>query len=547
MTLAARALGALTIPVLGVPLAASGAVAATAAQAARASPCRRRWTSPRPTRGSGCATPHAKPGVLAFAKLMVGELRRGHVGLGHHPQLQQRDHRALRGPGLGLDARARPSPTEKAIADSVVTLAVGPRRAGPARGHGPPVRHQVHHLEQASMWRAYAPERGWAAYTGSVAAHRPHPLLLHLGRRLRPHVLVDRQAVTTIDPGPPAPTPTTAPTTPSAVYTVLVLGSTGADVALAQRVIGVAADGQFGPITLAALRAWQAANGVPGDRPARRGDVGRDGGARQDPCARHHDDHDDHGGHAGTRLTAGPLRLDDPAPRLDRRGRGGPADGPADHGRRAVRPADRRRRASVPDPQPPSRHRRRRHHDVACAHGRGSPRAGDLPRRHGPTDPRAGPARHRRRPRGGDHGLHGIRRGGPAAGLERHRGAGPPAGPGRPGRRRGVRCPHGCCGQRLPEGPPAHGQRRRRRPRVEGPRGTGLPAAGPTARRCCARARPAAWSLVLQRALGVAADGRFGPRTEAAVKALQGRAKIARTGVVASVTWQALEAELRRR
>ncbi|HEX5525080.1 MAG TPA: peptidoglycan-binding protein, partial [Pedococcus sp.] len=53
--------------------------------------------------------------------------------------------------------------------------------------------------------------------------------------------------------------------------------------------------------------------------------------------------------------------------------------------------------------------------------------------------------------------------------------------------------------------------------------------------------------LVLQRALGVAADGRFGPQTEAAVKALQGRAKIARTGVVASVTWQALEAELRRR
>jgi peptidoglycan hydrolase-like protein with peptidoglycan-binding domain len=53
--------------------------------------------------------------------------------------------------------------------------------------------------------------------------------------------------------------------------------------------------------------------------------------------------------------------------------------------------------------------------------------------------------------------------------------------------------------------------------------------------------------LVLQRALGVAADGRFGPQTEAAVKALQGRAKIARTGVVASVTWQALETELRRR
>ena len=50
--------------------------------------------------------------------------------------------------------------------------------------------------------------------------------------------------------------------------------------------------------------------------------------------------------------------------------------------------------------------------------------------------------------------------------------------------------------------------------------------------------------VVLQRALRITADGQFGPQTEAAVKALQGRAKIARTGVVASVTWQALEAEL---
>jgi peptidoglycan hydrolase-like protein with peptidoglycan-binding domain len=51
----------------------------------------------------------------------------------------------------------------------------------------------------------------------------------------------------------------------------------------------------------------------------------------------------------------------------------------------------------------------------------------------------------------------------------------------------------------------------------------------------------------VQRALGVAADGAYGSQTAAAVKALQGRAKLARTGVVATLTWQALEAELRRR
>ena len=53
--------------------------------------------------------------------------------------------------------------------------------------------------------------------------------------------------------------------------------------------------------------------------------------------------------------------------------------------------------------------------------------------------------------------------------------------------------------------------------------------------------------VALQKALHIGADGDFGPKTESAVKALQGRAKIARTGVVATVTWKAIEAELRRR
>jgi peptidoglycan hydrolase-like protein with peptidoglycan-binding domain len=53
--------------------------------------------------------------------------------------------------------------------------------------------------------------------------------------------------------------------------------------------------------------------------------------------------------------------------------------------------------------------------------------------------------------------------------------------------------------------------------------------------------------VALQRALRIPADGAYGAQTTAAVKALQGRAKLARTGVVATLTWQALEAELRRR
>jgi peptidoglycan hydrolase-like protein with peptidoglycan-binding domain len=107
------------------------------------------------------------------------------------------------------------------------------------------------------MWRAYDPGRGWAAYTGSS----PHTDHIHFsfswdGADKRTSWWTGK-AVTTADPGPAAP-----PTAPSSVYAVLVQGSTGADVVLAQKALGVAADGIFGPQTHAALKKWQKANGV---------------------------------------------------------------------------------------------------------------------------------------------------------------------------------------------------------------------------------------------------------------------------------------------
>ena len=42
-------------------------------------------------------------------------------------------------------------------------------------------------------------------------------------------------------------------------------GSIGQDVVAWQRIIGVTADGQFGPATAAATRTWQAAHGVTAD------------------------------------------------------------------------------------------------------------------------------------------------------------------------------------------------------------------------------------------------------------------------------------------
>ncbi|WP_169797271.1 peptidoglycan-binding domain-containing protein, partial [Janibacter limosus] len=50
---------------------------------------------------------------------------------------------------------------------------------------------------------------------------------------------------------------------------------------------------------------------------------------------------------------------------------------------------------------------------------------------------------------------------------------------------------------------------------------------------------------VLQEALGLEVDGIFGSATREAVRALQARAHLTRTGYVGGVTWQALEREAR--
>lgn len=50
----------------------------------------------------------------------------------------------------------------------------------------------------------------------------------------------------------------------------------------------------------------------------------------------------------------------------------------------------------------------------------------------------------------------------------------------------------------------------------------------------------------LQKALRIPADGSFGPQTEAAVKAAQKAAKLTQTGVVALLTWKAIEARMPR-
>lgn len=52
--------------------------------------------------------------------------------------------------------------------------------------------------------------------------------------------------------------------------------------------------------------------------------------------------------------------------------------------------------------------------------------------------------------------------------------------------------------------------------------------------------------VALQKALRITADGKFGPITEAAVKSAQASAKLSQTGVVGTLTWKAVEARMPR-
>lgn len=256
----ARALGVITIPALTVPLAAAGADAATVPKPPTKSLPSALDVAP-PYQAQRLCDPTAKPGVLSFANLMVGHYKTGvaAAGISRNCNSGVTEHSEGRAWDWMLSVNNK---DQKAIADSVTAWLSAPdaqgRPGAMARRFG-----IMYIIWNKKMWRAYDPARGWAAYYGSS----PHTDHIHFsftwdGAYGRTSWWTGK-ALTTISTGPATtPKPTTPPTTPSAVYSVLMQGATGADVKLAQKVIGVTQDGVFGPQTAAALRAWQGAHGV---------------------------------------------------------------------------------------------------------------------------------------------------------------------------------------------------------------------------------------------------------------------------------------------
>jgi peptidoglycan hydrolase-like protein with peptidoglycan-binding domain len=258
----------LALPALTVPMAAQPAAAV------QAPPTR---TLPSgldvyvPYQGQTICDPVARPGVLAFARLMTSHYGMGSTGL--------IGRTCGSGPSEHYDGRAWDwmlnvnNPSQEAVAQSVLAWLTGPDKNGVkgamARRFG--IMYIIH---DRKMWRAYATERGWAPYYGSS----PHTDHIHFsfnydgaagrtswwtGVPTTSYLTSLPRAGSTLPTTPPS-TPTT-PTTP--VPTTAVVLSPGmrseAVRQLQVRLGNLPTTGYYGDQTKARVTAYQAFVGLP--------------------------------------------------------------------------------------------------------------------------------------------------------------------------------------------------------------------------------------------------------------------------------------------
>lgn len=201
--------------------------------------------------------PTTKPGVLAFAQLLNSHYGTRYYGIGRPCASDVSEHYQGRALDWMINAA---KPDEKALADAVVNWLVAPDSQG--RPGAMARRFGINYIIwNRQMWRSYAPERGWAVYTG-VSPHTDHiHFTFHWDGALKRTSWWTGKALTTISDGPAAPAPEPVSSTG---YPVLRVGSTGAHVITVQRIVGTVPDGDFGPLTKAAVVAWQGRNGLAG-------------------------------------------------------------------------------------------------------------------------------------------------------------------------------------------------------------------------------------------------------------------------------------------
>jgi putative cell wall-binding protein len=272
--------GWLTVSALAVALAVPATMPVGAAQAAT--------VVPRPTvtlpssvdvatsyRQQYSCDPAAKRGVEEFLRMLLKTYPMGRSG------------GIVRGCGIGSTSEHKEGravdfmlsvnvPEQKAAGDALTAWLTGKDAHGVVGGNARRVG-VMYVIWNKRIWSVYS-TAGWRTYTGPV----PHTDHVHLsfgwdGAMARTSWW-DGTAVTNVDQGPcpvytgqPAPVYTTrrtaacpaTKTSPTSTYSIVWPGQTTSSVKVAQKKLGVTADGAFGPLTRSTLFSWQRSAAVP--------------------------------------------------------------------------------------------------------------------------------------------------------------------------------------------------------------------------------------------------------------------------------------------
>ncbi len=251
-----RTLGALSASVIALPLAGGGAQAATIPLP---TPSRALPTSldvaPPYQPGTLCLTEN-QPGPVAFAKLL-------NATYGSHVYGVLRKCDQEHGEGRALDWMLNANKSsDLAMGNAITRWLAAPdsqgRQGAMARRFG--INYIIWNRQQ---WKAWAPERGWTAYTGSS----PHTDHIHISFTWDGAVARTSwwtgTAVSTYLTGPPGASTPTSSDPKDYVNVTLRRGSRGKAVEVLQQAIGgLAVDGSFGPATESRVIAYQKSKGL---------------------------------------------------------------------------------------------------------------------------------------------------------------------------------------------------------------------------------------------------------------------------------------------
>ncbi|MBD3782537.1 MAG: peptidoglycan-binding protein [Micrococcales bacterium] len=251
-----RTLGALSASVLAFPLVAGSADAAAIPYPQPAKPLPSALdVAPPYEPGTQCLTEN-QPGPVAFAKLLNATYGSHVYGVLRKCDQEHGEGRAL---DWMLDSR---KPANLALGNAVTRWLAAPDAQG--RPGAMARRFGINYIIwNRQIWKAWAPERGWGAYTGSS----PHTDHIHLSftwdGAVKRTSWWTGVAITSYLTGPPGVAQPTSRDPKDYVNVTLRRGSQGIAVEVLQKTIGgLVVDGSFGPATEARVIAYQRSKGL---------------------------------------------------------------------------------------------------------------------------------------------------------------------------------------------------------------------------------------------------------------------------------------------